>query len=144
MAHFPTQSLSALIQRITDLEAGKTTSVETVDPDYFSDLGQIVGGTSVAAGSTFPAIAGRVIPLPGATTWIKITGTDAQAGDSVLITYEGRRTAAPLNPAARITAAAGPGAPGTNALAAGEIELTLSGSNSDLNYVTWKLIRKGA
>lgn len=122
---------------------GGTTSIPRTAPSVYSDLGVVDGGQTVAAGTVAPAIAGRVKPLVNSATpaWIRITGTAAKAGDAVYWTYEGRRTAAPDLPAARIGSAAGPGAPGTNVLADGTIELGLSNIQTDGNYLHWYLRR---
>ena len=106
----------------------------------YSDLGVVAGGSTVAAGSALPAVAGRLILHPG-TNWVKITGTAAEAGDLVVVEFEGLRSTFPLNPAQRRKAGAGPGASGSNPLALGEIEVTISGSNADANYVHWFLVR---
>jgi hypothetical protein len=137
--------IDTLVNRIAALEA--TASVGgavDVPSDRYSTLGQLIGGSTTAAGSVLPAMAGICVPNPTAVAnnWVKITGTAAVVGDTVFVQYEGRRTATPTSPASRIDSAAGPGAPGTNVLAAGEIEIALSGPNSDLNRVSWFLLRK--
>lgn len=115
----------------------------TVSPpaDRYSDLGATAGGSTVAAGSVLPATAGRIIINPGATTWVKITGTDAKQGDAVVCVFEGLRVTSDGTPAQRRVSAAGPGAAGINTLNDGEIELSLSGSNADNTYMHWFLLK---
>ena len=110
----------------------------------FSDLGAVAGGSTVAAGSALPATHGRIIPNHTAVTdqWVRISGTAARAGDAVYCTFQGRRTASPTNPATRIQAASGPGAPGATILPDGTIEIVISGQNSDENFVAWYIARK--
>jgi len=82
-----------------------------------------------------------VIPQPGATTWIRISGTDAKIGDGVAVEFEGLRVNFDTNPAQRELSAAGPGALGVNPIPEGEIEIALNGTNIDGTRVRWRLVR---
>ena len=108
-----------------------------------STLGVLVGGTTTPAGTARPATRGTCIPLPGGdqVNWVMISGTAAQLGDTVLVTYEGRLVASPNSPAARIVAGAGPGAVGPTVIPAGSILLSLSGTNTDGARLTWVVVK---
>jgi hypothetical protein len=136
--------IDTLESRLEAIESSIGTGVITIPEDRYSTLGSVTGGTTVAAGSVLPATGGVVIPEPGATTWIRISGTDARIGDAVFAVYEGRRTALDTNPAQRILSAAGPGAPGVDSIPAGTIEIALNSANTDLNRVFWFLMRAAA
>lgn len=124
---------------------GARTTVPMVAPSVYSDLGDVNGGDTAPAGSPAPAIAGRLTPMvvDASPQWVRISGTAAKVGDSVDAMYEGRRTnLSGDTPATRILTAAGPGAPGFNALPEGTIEIALNGINSDGGYVHWEIRRK--
>lgn len=109
----------------------------------YSNLGVLAGGTTTPAGTALPATGGKCIPAPGATTWVRISGTAAVAGDTILVTWAGGRTSSAANPATRRLVGSGPGEPGTTVLPDGVIEIALSASNPDATSVTWILVRGG-
>lgn len=108
-----------------------------------SHLGLVSGGTTNPAGSALPATAGDFIldPIPAAETWVRITGTAAAAGDTVLTRFGGNAITAPLNPAKRYTTARLPGEPGTFVLGPGVIEISNSSTNPDSAVTSWVLVK---
>lgn len=113
-----------------------------IRPSSYSDLDDVAGGSTVAAGTPLPATAGRLRLQPGASGRVTITGTAAKQGDGVLVWYEGLRDLASGfagSPAQRRESGAGPGAPGNYAVADGSIEVALSASNP-ANYVYWAIV----